>query len=1107
MTGVGAGRARSAQEYLSDLDIDWRRRLSLVSLVAEVLDSIPSRDCATALDLIGSRYPSLAGPDRERLLRRWPAVHVVITAFVAAQQYDHAGLWPHLRSFVKRDIGQAFNDEWGGAFLTNLERLRMPTFAAHGDEAGQKYVGRMLLHSGIPTNCLENYYKLITERRNASPRLTAAELQTWVTSRAADHRLHNVDKPVERFLRYGGEFAADVTDRAFDLLDAVSTGGDGADAQLPERFRLKAITLHEHGEIAPEHKGGPKAPEVQPHLVIDPFGRGVLVRLPAVGDAPDGTAVWTVGLDADVQKVATKALWPGAHEPAPQTDVVIPGPIRLATAALLGKEHLQAAVPVVDDVDPILCFGEDGDHLAATQPLPAAPVWVLFPSDDPDKLEVSGDASRLSESPLPPGWSGWCLLLLDLTRARSVQLGGYGTVHTVRRHAAARVVTTDLLLGVRTTTGMPVNAALPSIELPEELSEAGWRVDVLDSDGETLARWSREEGGDPNEIWARLPRPFLGTVTVRVRGPWGRGVTRTIAVAEGLSVGFDPGWRRFSAAGLQPVTVTVVAAPGIAVSNSRVELGDRQRGVTVRLSAGTATCRLQLTPPHMSVAYESTAGAPAASIRPLTLFHEDVRDDPGTFILNVGVSADPTLHVLGTTGPLQTLAPSAGRNGVYRFNLAQIVDTLGAHPQVQLCLRTDGALPVATIRPRRLYREITAHDGSLVLSQSVEVEGLTALVYSLRAPWRDAEILPVAGGRARLPRWLCDAGPMIVTVRIEDPWVPEPVPDWPARGSAWFVDADGWLAEDDPEENALSAFLAGMRPFPEQITDFSRLWSVRGLIGALHLGDRLSAVSDAIDDAVHAAPRDALLGITASKAPGSSIPSLLIESGVVWANLIAAHDDHAPEWSVRGALPAALLSAADAKWSQDEIDAAVAVCGRQVTEILAGKNRFATAGRLDAAADLFDDAPDMREAFVRQAGLVPQGLLSGDSRVIAAMDLVKKRRDPRLQWLMVNSRKIFEETTRLLRIINDSTTMAAFEARRHHTALSGWRVVPSLSLGCALAARHAARGNQIASGWLERQRRWWSDLGEVVPQLVATDITLAELLVASVSARNIQAAE
>jgi len=227
----------------------------------------------------------------------------------------------------------------------------------------------------------------------------------------------------------------------------------------------------------------------------------------------------------------------------------------------------------------------------------------------------------------------------------------------------------------------------------------------------------------------------------------------------------------------------------------------------------------------------------------------------------------------------------------------------------------------------------------------------------------------------------------------------------------------------------------------------------------------------------------------------------------VWANLIEAHDDRAPEWSVRGALPAALLSAADAGWSREEIDAAATVCGAQVTEILAGKDPVATAGRLDAAADLYDEASAMREAFVRQAGLVPHGLLSGDSRVIGTMDLVRERKDPRLHWLVANSRKIYEEMTRLLRIINDPTTTAAFNARRHATAISGWRVVPSLSLGCALAARHAARGDGVASSWLERQRRWWSDLGEVVPQLVATDLILAELLVASISARNSEVAK
>lgn len=1102
MTRVGAGDTRSAQEYLSDLDLGWSRRLRLVSLVAEVLDSISSSDCMTALQLICSRYQSLDRADRGPFLRRWPAVHVVTTAFVTAERYDHAGLWPHLRSFLKRDLGQVFNEEWGGAFLRNLERLGMPAFLAQGDEAGQRYVGRMLLHSGVPTNCLENYFRLVADRRTASPDLTARELLAWVTERAAECHLYNVDKPVERFLRYGGEFAADVTDRVIDLLDAVAAGRDGSDVQLPERFRSKALALHQSGEIAPADLHAPtETLQVQPHLVIDPFGRGILLRLPPVGDAPDGTAVWNVGLDADRQRVATRALWPGAHEPAPQTDVVIPRPIRLATAALLGKKQLQARISVVDDLDPILFFGEDGARLAAARPLPAGPVWILFPGDDLERLDVTGEVSMLSESPLPPGWSGWTLALVDLARARSVQLCGADPVHTVRSYSAARVAVGEALPGLRTTTGMPVCASVPSIEVPEDLREASWRVDLLDSDGEAIERWtSTEERRDPNDVWAQLPRPLLGTYTVRVRGPWGRGVTRRFAVAEGISVIFDPPWRRFTTAGLQPTTIAVNTLPGMTASRSRVDLGEQQRGATVQLSSGATACRVQVSPPHMSVSYESCAGASMASIRPLTLFREDVRDSPGTFIVNVGLSAEPSLHILEAGGLVQTLLPSAGRNGVYRFDLARVADTIAAHPHVQLCLSANGALQVGTIRPKKLFREITAQAGALVLSGCVEVDNLTALVYSLRAPWREAVAIPVVGSRAQLPPWLCDAGPMIVTVRIDDPWVPEPVPSWPTRGTAAFVNAEGWLAEDDMEENALSAYLAGLRPFPERITDFSRLWSVRGLIGGLALGDRAQAVGAAVDEAVFSSPRNALLSLAVSKAPGTSIPSLLIQSGLAWADLIAAHDDQAPEWSVRGALPAALLSAADAGWSPAEIDAAAAVCGSQATEILAGKDPAPAAGRLDEAADLYDQTPALRDTIVRQAGLVPKGLLSTDSRVIATMELVRERKDPRLHWLMANSRRIHDEMARLFRIINDPTTTAAMNARRHATAMSGWHVVPSLSLGCALAARHAARGNSVAVGWLGRQRRWWSDLAEVAPQLVATDLILAELLVASISA-------
>ena len=60
---------------------------------------------------------------------------------------------------------------------------------------------------------------------------------------------------------------------------------------------------------------------------------------------------------------------------------------------------------------------------------------------------------------------------------------------------------------------------------------------------------------------------------------------------------------------------------------------------------------------------------------------------------------------------------------------------------------------------------------------------------------------------------------------------------------------------------------------------------------------------------------------------------------------------------------------------EDEVLAAVEVCGTVVTDLVAGRGPEAKAGRLDDSADLFDKMPGLRDSFVRQAGLVPSGLL------------------------------------------------------------------------------------------------------------------------------------
>jgi hypothetical protein len=346
-----------------------------------------------------------------------------------------------------------------------------------------------------------------------------------------------------------------------------------------------------------------------------------------------------------------------------------------------------------------------------------------------------------------------------------------------------------------------------------------------------------------------------------------------------------------------------------------------------------------------------------------------------------------------------------------------------------------------------------------------------------------------------LPAWLIDGGPIRVMARIEDPWVPLPTPDWPLAGKSRLVEADGWITDGDSEETAISKFLAGDMSEPVDVIDFVRLWTVRALLPALALGDRIADTASAIDTEIYGNPAAALAALTGSEAPSEAIPSLMIRSGLAWANLADAHENTAPPWTMRGAVPAALLAAADSLWSEEEIEAATSICGDSVSGLLDGRDPHASAGRMNESADVLDRDPGLREQWVKAAGLIPRGLLSEDSRVLAAMELVERRRDPRLDWLMRNAQGVLREGERLVRIIGDPATQAAFDARRHHTRTGGWHVAPAISMALALAARHASRGHVEAARWMTREQRPWADLAAVIPQLVTIDLIIAELVV------------
>lgn len=1095
MSESAVKRTHTAWELLDVREKAWRRRADVVSLAAETLDDIPQQRREQALVAFGRLYKQTdSGAAVDRLLRRWPAVHVLATAGVAAEHYERATFWPKLINIVRVDNDPDFQKCWGQAFLDNLRTLGLPTFEADTG-AGTRFVGRILLHAGMPTYCLDDFFRLVSWRRNLTPGLTPEAFVSWASARAAGPGISSVDVPVLRFVRFGDEFAVDVADRCFELLDAIAAGSDGGDVILPQRFLEVARKLHDDRAIEQVSHGGQAGwvgVNLRPRLVLDPFGQGLILRLPPVGDAPDGRAVWVVTLDEESRQVATESLWPGSTEPAPQTDVALSKPVRNASVALGGREHLQLNMIVVDDGAPLMAFGDDGEFIAPGLPLPGSRVWVLFPGER-NALSVSGEVAVLAESPLPPAWSGFCLLQVDLSKATSVSVGAHK--RTVRKFDSAEIEMSAPVRGVRTTSGLPVHSELPHIRLPRNMQAADWEVTMHDGNGDVIVRHRLSGEDQPSHAWAGLPRPLVGTFTVRVRGPWGRGASRSFTLIEGLAVGFNPGWRRFVPGGLRQCLALVRVADGVEVTRSELEFDERKRDVIIRAAARSSFRSVVVTPPHMTVAYQSSHSAIGASIRPLSLVRENLQECPGELLLDVGAGAEPTLHVIANQQNLQTLAARGGRAGVYRFNLAEIVDTLQSHAQVGLSLDSGGELIIATVRPRTLFTGIERDGAQLVLTDCVDADGLSAYLFSTRAPWRDPVCVPVIHGRVSLPTWLVDAGPIRVMARVEDPWVPLPIPEWPLPGQSRLVDADGWVADGDEEETAISMFLAGDTSQSVDVIDFARLWTARARLPGLALGERIAEVSEAIETEVYGNPAAALAALTSSEVPSDAIPTLIVRSGLAWANLADAHQASVPPWTKRGALPAALLSAADSLWSEDEVEAAISVCGDAVDGLLDGSDPYAGAGRIDNSAELLDQNPSLRDQFIQAARLVPQGLLSADSRVLAAMDLVAVRKDPRLDWLIRHAHHVLGEGERLTRMIGHDATERAFDARRHHSRTGGWQVLPALSMAFALGARHAARGHADSIQWMQRERRPWADLAEVAPQLVTIDLIIAELTV------------
>jgi UvrD-like helicase C-terminal domain len=711
--GPASARQVGLRELLWLCEDSWRPRLRSASVVAEAdLPPVRTRQVAA---ILGRLYANLRDPGTggDSLLSRWPACLAAAMAGVAATDYQGGTYWLALWEAVGFQGTAEDQEIWGRAFNTAIGRLGMARFPELSLSSGEP----ILMHAGIPAYCLGGYFRLLLSRRRLDPGMDAKGFLAWATAPGREARLSQLDQPAQRFLLNGGDYAHDIVDRTLDLLDRLAEPEPDLRAVGLPGYMIEAAKEEltaGHLDLSGIGKRGPGGlgQQARPQIALDPYGQGVHVLLPAVGEMPAGVARWRITTDGDAHAAHTRAMWVGAAGTTPQTACPLDRPARTVHVSLTGHEDLVAELRVIEPADPVLFFDENGGRLPGTLSLPRGRVWIMHPADR--ELEYTGQAEQLAEPAVQTGWDGWRLRRVSLEDVQAVGLQG-GRSHSVEVRARPRLLLGDSLPGVATPGGSLVYAVAPRLVLPQNLgADTRWYAEVRRVGGGAPVSARVVGPAGEIDIWEGIPHPVLGSFEVTVRGPLGRGLRRTIFVAEGLSVAYHPQVRPLTGAGLAAGTARLTPTMGATALPTalRFGAGERTHAVEYRTDARSET--LVITPPHVAVLC-SGAGVTTWTTSQIHLVAEDfasagrllVRVPPASQAHPAGVNGNPNgfeLAVLVRGQQVQVIEASGPRSaGLAGFDLARAADTIAAYGHAELAVNVAGArMPVGYVRPRRL---------------------------------------------------------------------------------------------------------------------------------------------------------------------------------------------------------------------------------------------------------------------------------------------------------------------------------------------------------------------------------------------------------------------
>ncbi len=426
----------------------------------------------------------------EGLLGRhfYPSLAAVVTVGNGIYDYNQGDFWsafPMLDTPANRSVwGKWFED-----FLEQHESLE--TFRFFKEQGAHRYVAPILAHGGIPQSCLPDLFTLIT--RYGDPEQSSQELIELLKEHK-NYMVH-IDKPIQRFLLYGGEVAEEFVARVLALWQSRERGDGGGTLGLPRRV-VEAFATWYADHKPSQNQRLRRLP--RPELRLKPGDLGIFLYLPRCDDHPK------IGPKTCWQALDKKWAVTRSHEIPLSTD---------ENWFVTCANHV-SLLEGVTETSPVIFFDPSTGHAIPDPGRRRLPVnlWAVYKEDIGPEPEP-GYTERL------PEWPGFCVAVFDLTDCTHLHIGKN---HFEVRRPFFYCDDDPEVSGIHTVDDIPVFNQVPRITWEGQANLS------LVKDGQSSGNIDIEA----NELGILIDE--VGTYNIILRGPLGQNIHKHFVLIPGL---------------------------------------------------------------------------------------------------------------------------------------------------------------------------------------------------------------------------------------------------------------------------------------------------------------------------------------------------------------------------------------------------------------------------------------------------------------------------------------------------------------------------------------------------------------------------------------------